>query len=238
LGNQVRGYGLETGEWLRTNLSDADIKVTSQGPIRGAVTIRQALPGNVELVRHVEISLSNPLLECTTELVFSAPVTMGEKLIVGEFDIAGGQVVWPLPLQAGSRSCATDQAPPVIFSSQDALEVRTGGDGLRYMAHRATTRTYQYAAKPISQGLRLGLIASMPNYEPDPAQLSSNPGLGFPGHTYYGSYVYQYALHPVAPDAQTRTAFYNNPLLWSFYPYRQDIASCERSPTDGSIQAL
>jgi hypothetical protein len=220
LGNRVRGYVLETGEWLRSDLVDAEISVTSPGPIYGAVTIRQRLPGDIAFVRRLQIGLSNPLLDCVTELHFPAPATMVEKLIVGEFDIAGEQVVWSLPLQAGSTSCEADQSPPVIFSSQDAIDIRWGWNGLRYVVHQATTRTYQYATRPVPRGIRLGLIASMPESRPDPTQLGTRPGLGFPGCTYHGRYTYRYAVHPISSDIETRIASYTRPLLWSFYRRR------------------
>ncbi|MBN1579181.1 MAG: hypothetical protein JXA89_00655 [Anaerolineae bacterium] len=220
-GNRIRGYMLGPEKWLRADLVDAEIAVASPGPIYGEVIVRQRLAGHVELVRHLYISLSNPLLECTTELHFPTPVTMAEKLIVGAFDLLGEQAIWSLPLEAGSTFCEAAQAPPVIFSAQDAIDVRTGWHGLRYMAHQATTRTYQYAAKPVAQGLRLGLIASTPAFQSNLARLGDHSGLGFPGHTYQGRYTYRYAVHPISPDVEAHTAFYNHPLLWSFYPQRR-----------------
>lgn len=219
--NRVRGYMLDSGKWLRTDLVDTEITITSPGPIVGGVTVRQRLPDNVEVVRRLYISLSNPLLECITELHFPTPITMAESLIVGEFDLLAEQVIWPLPLQAGSTSCQVAQVPPVIFTAQDAIDVRSGGNGLRYMAQQATTRTFQYTAKPVSRGLRLGLIASMPAFKSNLARLGANPGLGFPGQPYHGWYSYRYAVYPISGGVEAHTAFYNHPLLWSFYPQQR-----------------
>lgn len=217
-GNRALGYVLNTASWLRTDLRDADIEVASDGPVRGVVIARQRLQKNIELVRRIHINLFNPLLECVTEFNFDAPTTLAGDFVVGEFDIIGKQVIWPLPLQAGNISYPTRAAPAIILSAQDTIDVQTDWQGLRYMAHRTSTPTYQYAARPVDGGIRLGLIASTPTRAPDPAHLGARSGLGFPGHTYHGRYVYRYALQPLSPDAGVRTAFYNSPLLWSFYP--------------------
>ena len=94
-----------------------------------------------------------------------------------------------------------------VFSAQDAVDVRTGWHGSRYMVHQSTTRTYQYAAKPVPKGLRLGSIASAPALQADWAQVRANPGLGFPGHTYQGRYTYRYAVHPISPDVEAHRLF-------------------------------
>lgn len=220
-GNQVRGHLLELDQALRCDLDDADIRVTSAGPLRGTVTIRQTLIGGIVLTRHLHLSLFSSLLECETELEFPVPLTFAGKFIVGEFDLIGEQVIWPQPLQAGSASCQVQDAPSVIFSAQDTVELRKMWQGMRYIVHHTTSRTFQFAARPVANGLRVGLIASMPMRVLNPKRLDTQSGLGFPGQTYYGRYSYRYALQPVSPDLEAQATFYNRPVLWSFYP-KQD----------------
>ncbi len=217
-GNLVKGYLLELDEHLHCDRAEAEIRVAATGPVRGTVTVRQTLAGDVTLVRHLHLSLFSPLLECVTELHFPNPLTWASKFVVGEFDIIGEQVIWPQPLQAGIGSCPAAQSPPVIFSAQDVVELRKAWQGVRYMVHQASTRTFQFSARPVPGGLRLGLIASMPERTLNPGQLGKQPGLGFPGYTYAGRYTYRYALQPVSPDLEMHAMLYNRPLLWSFYP--------------------
>lgn len=217
-GNLVKGYLLELDEHLRCDRTNAEISVTSTGPVRGTVTVRQTLVGDVTLVRHLHLSQFSPLLECVTELHFPRPLTFASKFVVGEFDIIGEQANWPQPLQAGIASCPVSQIPSILFSAQDTVELRKAWQGVRYMVHQASTRTFQFSAKPVPDGLRLGLIASMPGRTLDLKRLGEQPGLGFPGYTYQGRYTYRYALQPVSPDLEMHAMFYNRPLLWSFYP--------------------
>ncbi len=221
-GNLIRGHVLELDRSLRCDLTEADIRVASTGPLRGTVTIRQTLPGDVTLIRHLHLSLFSSLLTCETELDFPLPLTFAGKFIVGEFDLAGEQVIWPLPLQAGSAACEVTQAPPVIFSAEDTIELRKAWQGIRYMVHQPTSRTFQFSARPVVGGLRVGMIASMPGHVLNLKRLGAQPGLGFPGHTYHGHYRYRYALQPLSPDLDIQAMCYNRPLLWSFYP-RPDV---------------
>ncbi len=216
-GNLVSGYLLSSGQWLRPDLNDAEISVTSAGRLLGSIVIRQTLAGGIQLTRHLHLSLLAPLLECVTELDFATPTTLGGPLIVGQFDLAGSHTSWPLPLQAGIHSCQVAETPLLVLSMQDTVDVHTGWAGLRYITHRPTTRTGYYAARPLSNGLRLGLVVSRPPRQADPTRLGAQPGIGFPGHTYHGRYTYRYALLPLAADTDARTEAYQHPPLWAFY---------------------
>jgi hypothetical protein len=222
--NGVRGYLLQAGQWLHPEREPADIAVTEVGPLSGTVTVRQTLAGDIELTRHIRMTLSSPLIECITEIAFPAPCTFGGSLTVGLFRLMGQQMSWSMPLQAGTTSQAIDQVACPLFAAEDAIDVHTGRLGLRYLVHRPSTRTYLYTVSPASsgEGIELGLIASMPGHVPHFRRLFMHSGLGFPGHTYAGRYTYRYALLPLGADTQTRTAAYNSPLMWTFYP-RQAI---------------
>jgi hypothetical protein len=164
------------------------------------------------------MSKLSPLLECVTTLCFARPAALAQELIVGEFELAGQEASWALPLQAGMCSAAMTDIPPVILAPEDAVDVHTAASGLRYLVHQPTTRTCHYAARAVPGGLRLGLIASMPSRALDLTRIAARPGLGFPGQIYVGSYTYRYALLPLEADVELRTAAYNHSLLWAFFP--------------------
>jgi len=216
--NKVRGQLLHTDMPLHPELAEAKITLTAQGPLTGSVTVRQTLAANVELVRLIRMSKLSPLLECMTRLSFARPAALAQELIVGEFELAGQEASWALPLQAGKCSAAIADIPPVILAPEDAVDVHTAASGLRYLVHQPTTRTCHYAARAVPGGLRLGLIASMPSRALDLTRIAARPGLGFPGQIYVGSYTYRYALLPLEADVELRTAAYNHSLLWAFFP--------------------
>jgi hypothetical protein len=218
--NTIRGHVLQTDCWLRPEREQADIAVTESGPLRGTITVRQTLGDSCKLTRHIRMALSNPLIECITELEYAGPHTFSGALTVGLFSLVGKQTSWAMPLQAGMTSQATDETGPLLFAAEDAIDVHTGQLGLRYLVHRPSTRTYLYSAVAVqsTEGIELGLIASLPGRVADLSKLSIQPGLGFPGHTYSGHYVYRYALLPLGVDAQALTTAYNSPLVWAFYP--------------------
>jgi len=218
--NTIRGHLLQTDCWLRPEREQADITVAESGPLRGTITVRQTLGDSIKLTRHIRMALSSPLIEFITEMEYAGPHTFSGALAVGLFSLVGKQASWAMPLQAGTTSQAAHETGPLLFAAEDAIDVHTGQSGMRYLVHQPSTRTYLYSAvaAPTTEGIELGLIASMPGRVPDPRKLSMQSGLGFPGHTYSGHYVYRYALLPLSFDTQTHTTAYNSPLVWAFYP--------------------
>ncbi len=240
-GNLVRGYLLDVGTWMYPERTRAEVVVSERGPLRVSVAARQSLAEGVTLTRHIFLSLFNPLLECVTELEFAMQRTLGGRLVIGEFGLRGEQVRWSLPLRAGYLAHdvsssggfpvrrgtlssggqgprpSVDGLSGVVFAAEDAVDVLSERGGVRYLVNRGRTRTFYYDVRPTMAGMRVGLIASMPVHRLNWQRLESCPGLGFPGHTYEGRYVYHYALLPLSPDVDVRTLAYNYPLLWTFY---------------------
>ncbi len=216
-GNLVRGYLLDADTWLYPERVAAEVAVSEEGPLRGAVTVRQVLAEGVVLTRRIALSLFNPLVECTTEIEFAGQHTLGNRLVIGEFGFLGEQVRWSLPLQAGYILRDVSSLSVPIFSADDVVDVPVDDGGMRYVVDRGRSRTFYYEVRRATSGVRVGLIASMPRRHPDRQRLEAGLGLGFPGCTYKGRYTYHYALLPLTSDVDARTSAYNYPLLWTFY---------------------